>query len=63
MDEVQLAIRIRETFEESHSFCSLDYISSRIGVDSVDVERVLRNMEREGWVRYDAASEIWRLLK
>jgi hypothetical protein len=63
MDEAQLAIRIRKTFEESHNMCSVDYLSSRIGVDSVEVEKILRSMESEGRVKYDSAKVFWRWLK
>jgi len=63
MDEAQLAIRVRKTFEESHNQCSLDYLASRLGITSEEVERILIEFEREGRVRFDAAKGIWRLLK
>jgi DNA-binding transcriptional regulator YhcF (GntR family) len=63
MDEAQLVIRIHKTFEESHNFGSVDYLASRIGATSEDIEKILRNLEREGRVKYDATTEIWRWIK
>jgi len=63
MDEAQLAIRVRKTFEASHNQCSIDHLASRLGITSEEVERVLIEFEREGRVRFDAAKGIWRWLK
>jgi len=63
MGEAQLNTRIKRTFEESHNMCSVDYLSSRIGIDSEEIEKILRNMEREGQVKYDSAKGFWRWLK
>ena len=63
MDRAQIVAHVKATFEASHNQCSLDYLASRLGVTSEEVEKVLIDLEREGRVRYDSAKGIWRWLK
>jgi len=60
MDETQLAIRIRKTFEDSHNLCSTDFLASRLGIDSEEDEKTLKNLEREGRVTFDKNHETWK---
>ena len=63
MDETQLVTRIRKTFEESHNVCSTGFLASRLGVDSEEVGKTLKNLESEGRVKYNKSYETWSWLK
>ena len=52
--------KIALIFNATHNIASTDYIASKLGVESAEAEKLLKSMEREGRVTFNAAKEVWR---